>query len=1069
MFPGRFNRRSGILFFTLLLILLLSSACNLNAAPEEQLNVTDVPTGATNPTRTPASTSGAPTARAVTNLPLPTLRPGSTSVAINPQPILLPTATPLPVSIVILSPIPGNIVANNVQVLGAASHPQFLQYQVEYGPDPNPGNLWYPATGVVQAPLTTYSLLGVWNTTTIPDGIYQLRLRVFLRDGTSLQTVVNSIRVQNQAPTPIPTNTPTIPRPIAAFTQNVASGNAPLVVNFFNQSTGEITGYNWTFGDGGFATEQNPIHIFNTPGVYNVTLTVTGPGGSSNVSRQISVQSVSAPVAGFTQDRTTGAPPLNVQFTNQSTGNISRYEWNFGDGTTTSEASPLHTFSAVGTYNVILTVFGPGGSSSTTRQITVVDNQVAPPVAAFSPSEPVSGTAPLTLQFQNASTGNITSYNWNFGDRQTSPDPNPAHTFTDIGTFTVTLTVAGPGGQDTAELNVEVLQAPDAPTADFTIDGDPTGTAPFTVVFNNTSEGRIDRVLWDFGDGTTSESADDRITHEFTNPGTYTVVLTVSNESGQNSKTETLTALPQAVPVEARFSANPTTGTAPLEVTFTNESQGDNLTYRWDFGDTTTSETSEATFTHRYETSGDYTVQLFASNAETGETDDFRLSIQVAEPVVTTPLNVSLTVTETTPLNVTVSASVTGGTEPYTYQWDFGDGSTGQGQTLDHTYGAIGDYTISVTATDSAGTAVTAAQVIGITLPVEPLTATLTAIETTPLTFTLDATISGGTEPYTAAWDFGDGTSGSGISVQHTFVAGGTYTVVLTVTDANGETAANQQQVTAVEAETPGQQETTPTLPVDINSYFRSLNPVYQAGLSLPVPNRRDAFTVIGAVPAAETFLGLFAINDPPTYRTDESTQALESLITAYNSTGSFSRQSLAAGGNVTLRMLLEPGANFSSQCDQPGENLLQCELRLAQASIVLVSPGYNEILSQTDPAAFAEDLRQVIQTTLNNGVVPIVMTVFPLQGSPEIVEQTRRINDEIINVANSLSVPIFNQWAAFNSLPERGLTGANTPTIDPNAVEGAGYLTTNSSFGANTRNTLILQLLNSVYINLLR
>lgn len=1064
------QRNPSVLVSLFMIVLLVSSACNLNAAPEEQLNITNVPTNAANPTRTPASTSGAPTARPVTNLPQPTFRPGTTSVAINPQPILLPTTTPLPVSIVILSPIPGNIVANNVQVLGAASHPQFLQYQVEYGPDSNPSNLWYPATGVVQTPLTTYGLLGIWNTTTIPDGLYQLRLRVFLRDGTSLQTVVNNIRVQNQAPTPIPTNTPTIPRPIAAFTQNVASGNAPLVVNFFNQSTGDISSYNWAFGDGGFATEQNPIHIFNNPGVYNVTLTVTGPGGSSNVSRQISVQSVSAPVAGFTQDQTSGPPPLNVQFTNQSTGNISQYLWNFGDGSTSSEVSPAHQFTMVGTYNIILTVTGPGGSSSATRQITVVDNQVAAPDASFNPNAPVSGNVPLTIQFENTSTGSITSHNWNFGDGDTSVDTNPAHTFDQAGTYTVSLTVVGPGGQDSAQLMVEVLQPANAPTAAFQVNGEPTGNVPFTVSLTNRSEGEITQVRWDFGDGTTSDSQDETITHTFENPGTYSVTLSVANDSGQDSATETITALPQVVPVQARFSANPTTGSAPLQVTFTNESLGSGLNYRWDFGDGNTSETNEAVFTHTFDNPGVYTVTLVAANRETGESDSVEQSIQVDEPaVIIVPIVVEFSAVETAPLNVSFTANVTGGTAPYTYRWDFGDGSRGDGPNIDHIYATAQEYTVTLTVTDAAGTTATSTQNIGVTQPTQPLVIGFTASEIAPLEFSLQADVTGGTEPYTAIWDFGDRQFGEGLTTQHTYTVVGTYLVTLTVTDAAGGTASVQQEITTSQQETPGEQETTPILPVDVNAYFQSLNPVYQAGLALPVPNRRDAFTIVGDAPGSDTFLRPFAVNDPPTYRTDDTTIGLETIIAAYNTTSSFTRDSVAAGNGFMLTTLLEPGANYDSQCDQPGETLFQCELRLAQASIVIVNVGYNEILNGVDPTTFGENLRQVLQIALNSGVVPVVNTVFPLQSSAEITDQTRRINDEIIVVANSLSVPIFNQWAALNGLPERGLNSDNSPTIDPNATEGAGFISIGSAYGANTRNYLMLLLLDNLYNSILR
>src|SRR5690606_15095627 len=113
-----------------------------------------------------------------------------------------------------------------------------------------------------------------------------------------------------------------------------------------------ITSFNWNFGDGTTSSEFNPSHRFNAPGVYNVVLVVSGPGGSTNFTQQIVVQAPAPPVAAFVPSVTGGAVPLTVQFTNQSSGVISGLVWNFGDGTTSTEQSPSHTFTAPGLYNV---------------------------------------------------------------------------------------------------------------------------------------------------------------------------------------------------------------------------------------------------------------------------------------------------------------------------------------------------------------------------------------------------------------------------------------------------------------------------------------------------------------------------------------------------------------------------------------------------------------------------------------------------------------------------------------------------------------------------------------------
>ncbi len=711
--------QSRVVYFIFIvggLLALLLSACNLTSAPEEQLALTEIASTTPQPTRTLLATDTVPTTLPLlTPITLPTLRPGQippTTIALPPTLIPFPTSTPLPISIVILSPIPGNVIASNVQVLGAAVHPLFLQYQVEYGPDPNPGNLWYPATSIVGTPIVN-GLLGVWNTTVVPDGLYQLRLRVYLRDGSSLTTVVNNIRIQNRVPTPVPSNTPPIPRPIAAFTQDRASGQAPLIVRFQNLSSGSITSYSWSFGDGGSSPEQNPVYTFRLPGVYNVTLTVSGPGGTSNVSRQITVQSQTPPVAAFTQDRISGPPPLTVRFTNQSTGNITSYAWNFGDGQVSAEVNPTHTFSAVGTYNVLLTVSGPGGTSSVVRKITVEDPVIPPPVAAFTPNQ-TTGNAPLQVQFINQSTGRIDSYIWDFGDGQTSTDLNPVHTFANAGKFRVTLTAVGPGGQASADVTIEVVQPPNAPTAAFTASVT-SGNAPLAVNFTNQSSGDIDSQTWDFGDGETSTELNP--SHTYSTPGSYIVSLTVSGPGGSDSAQQIISVTTPIQPPSAAFTQDVTTGEAPLAVQFINQSQGENLSYQWDFGDGESS--TENSPSHTFIAAGSYTVTLIVSNSA-GQSQA-QTVITVTEPVVVPPPPVAAfsadPLTGEAPLTVRFANQSTG--DITAFAWDFGDSlGFSADPNPSYTFANPGTFTVSLTVSGPGGTSAPASTVITVTEPV---------------------------------------------------------------------------------------------------------------------------------------------------------------------------------------------------------------------------------------------------------------------------------------------------------------------------------------------------------------
>jgi PKD repeat protein len=155
------------------------------------------------------------------------------------------------------------------------------------------------------------------------------------------------------------------------------------------------------------------------------------------------------PVANFTATPRSGTKPLVVQFSGLSTGSITSRLWNFGDGTTSTQKNPVHTYQNAGSYTVSLTVTGPGGSNTKTMEGYIQVAQQAP-VANFI-ATPRSGNSPLVVQFTDTSTGNISSWLWKFGDGTTSTEPNPIHTYTsnDTGDFTVSLQVTGPEGTDT--------------------------------------------------------------------------------------------------------------------------------------------------------------------------------------------------------------------------------------------------------------------------------------------------------------------------------------------------------------------------------------------------------------------------------------------------------------------------------------------------------------------------------------------------------------------------------------------------------------------------------------------
>ncbi|MFC1570097.1 PKD domain-containing protein, partial [bacterium] len=335
-----------------------------------------------------------------------------------------------------------------------------------------------------------------------------------------------------------------IPAPTALFIANVTEGIYPLEVAFTDQSTGNINAYAWDFGDFETSSDQNPVHLFQAAGVYTVRLIVSGPGGADTLTIQNGIQVMEPlPVAGFTVDPTSGTVPLTVQFTDTSQGAIISWQWDFGDGNQSSIRHPEHTYTESGWYSVLLKVAGPGGIDSTWVE-NVIQVGTTPPIAAFS-QDTTWGSPPLTVQFMDQSQGDVDSYLWDFGDdTENSLLQNPEHTFIEDGIYSVSLKVTGPGGSDSVTVENLIQVGIPKPIAVFAADTT-WGDAPLTVQFTDWSQGEIDSYEWDFGDGDSSVKPNPL--HLYQYEGNFTVRLTVTGPGG--SDTLTINQMINAYPV----------------------------------------------------------------------------------------------------------------------------------------------------------------------------------------------------------------------------------------------------------------------------------------------------------------------------------------------------------------------------------------------------------------------------------------------------------------------------------------------------------------------------------------
>jgi len=564
------------------------------------------------------------------------------------------------------------------------------------------------------------------------------------------------------------------------------TGQGPLTVNLTGLPSGGKAPYtySWEFGDASaLSTIQNPTHIFASAGVYTAKLTVTDANGSKvTVSAPAVTVTVAPLVASAKATPTAGDAPLAVAFNGSASGGTAplSYAWTFGDGTSGTGTAPSHTYNAAGTYLSTLTVTDATAQKAT-AQATVV---VSPALSVAVTASPLVVDVGDSVSFTSTPTGGLApyTYSWNFGDGSgLATAPNPSHSYSSIGPFTATLTLTDANGvKATASVLVTVHALPTVSATASPSAGD----APVTVNLSSSpSGGSLPYVFsWDFGDGT-ALSATQNPSHLYAAAGAYTAAVTLTDAAGHSVNASAAVVVSPAL--SATAGASPTSGVAPLPVGLSASASGGRspYSYSWNFGDGTALSTAQNP-SHSYSGPGRFTPQVTVSDANGA-------SVTASAPVVDVspaPLAASATSSQTVgdaPLPTTFTAYAVGGTAPFTYAWDLGDGSTSAQQTFSHSYGA-GSYTVALTIHDSAGQSAS-----GSTLRITVYSTLVGSTSATPVSGTAPLQVSfttagsGGLAPYTYSWAFGDGTSGSGGSATHSY-ATGTFYPTVTVHDAAG-------------------------------------------------------------------------------------------------------------------------------------------------------------------------------------------------------------------------------------------------------------------------------------------
>ncbi len=457
--------------------------------------------------------------------------------------------------------------------------------------------------------------------------------------------------------------------PSPSFEASTQYGCAPLVVQFTDMSGGSPTSYAWVFEGGTPASSNvpNPIITYNTPGLYDVQLTVSNSTGSEMILLSDYIE-VEFPTNSEFSSATNG---LEVTFTNLSFNATSSF-WDFGDSFTSTETNPVHTYLSDGLYTVKLISEGFCGNDTSTHTVNIA----TPPHAGYS-FQHSGDCVPVTVTFTNQSSSNATSFLWSFpgGTPATSTAANPVVSYVNPGTFNVTLIAYSAAGSDTATTN-NFITIGDVPDADFFL-----STNGTTVTYHNESSG-ANSYQWIFGDGGMSTETDP--VHEYSEFGTYNVMLIATNACGHD--TFEVEIVLSTVP-NAFFSYSAHTGCAPFSVSFFDQSQNNPTEWEWMFEGGTPETSTEQNPVITYTTPGVYSVSLLATNAEGSDALLLDGLIQVGGTPDADFFHEQ---------NENVISLEYQGTDFDSLRWSFGDGRTDTSLNPTATYNVSGHYQISL-------------------------------------------------------------------------------------------------------------------------------------------------------------------------------------------------------------------------------------------------------------------------------------------------------------------------------------------------------------------------------------
>ncbi len=577
------------------------------------------------------------------------------------------------------------------------------------------------------------------------------------------------------------------PKPVVSYVTDTTIGCKPLTVNFENASTVDpnvpITQTTWVFGDGGSAVDVNTIsHTYTTGGTFTVSLQLESSlqGCTAIAQTPGLIQVSSIPNLAFTTQPNPAvicSAPAQVSFINQTPGSGLVFEWDFGNGQTfIGRTPPPVNYAVEGTYTVSLTAIDFIGCPETiTHQV-----RVGPPHANFMIRDTLCWKD--TTLFENLSDPGF--YEWNFGPNanpSTSNETNPIVIFTEPGFVDINLKVTSADGACSADTTISVyIEKPDA---SFALDPAYTCTTPTTFTFNPVNENAAE-YIWFFNDFSkafdvhptwTYDAGDDPYIEK--GQDVIFTALVIRTPAGCM---DTLARYDTIHTAYANFMPDVINGCAPLAVTFSDSSSSREpiIRYTYMYGDGNSEDlTTDDPHGHTFTQPGEYDVRLIIENAAGCIDTSAVITIEVGEPIAADFMADKSDICRGDTVHLSTITM-----DPRIDSWHFETDDSrsshcyleGEADWVFQTETGPKDVTLTVEY-NGCFSSLTKEDLINVRGPIAKLYYEMDCSD--PFTYTFrdssyDATV--------ITWDFGDGMTGAGSDIAHTYAATGDYTVKLT-------------------------------------------------------------------------------------------------------------------------------------------------------------------------------------------------------------------------------------------------------------------------------------------------